>query len=96
MGWKHSAGGRSFTFQLIVIGWTCLIAGLMVAQTFGIATHKSRPGDYSYGDRDFDRTSSAAALGISWFCLGVAWLLIALPCGIAAIATHEGGPHATT
>lgn len=85
--WQRYSGGRSFLFQMIVLGWTALIACVTLANSLGMVKRSESPYSHHYGDDE----ALATSLGLSWCCMGGAWLLIALPCGIAAIATSEGG-----
>jgi hypothetical protein len=89
--WKFKAGGRSFMLQMICLGWTALLGGMIVAQTIGVVGRKPKPYERSYYDEDVENTAKAGALLVSWTCLASAWGLVVLPCGIAAIATYEGG-----
>jgi len=80
--YKRRCGTRSFIFQCIVLAWTLfmgLIAlGLMMAS---LPDRGSRASDAEIGAWGF--------MGICCPC--ATWILVALPFGIAALATLESG-----
>lgn len=76
MAWS---GLRSFIFQTILAGWTAF----MLFIGFGTLVSASSRRDY-YSDE-----SAGAAILVGMCCPIGAYLLIAIPLGIAAIATLE-------
>lgn len=81
--YKHRVGTRSFIFQVILIGWTAMMAAWICS--FSI----SATGRSDVRGSPDERDDAAAELGAGWCCLGGVWALVAFPCGIAAIATLE-------
>jgi hypothetical protein len=79
-------GTRCVIFQFICLGWTAMIGCWAFATMMNIAHQQRTDPQFMY-----DSEAAGLALGMSWFCLFGAWLLVGLPTGIAAIATYEGG-----
>jgi len=87
-GWirryMHRSGYRSFIFQCIVTGWTALFGFLWLAM---LVSSASGPRYYLNPQENNAAIGEAATSGSC--CLFGGWMMVALPCGIAAIATYE-------
>jgi hypothetical protein len=102
--YRESCGRRSFILQIILLAWTLAIGGfvaaVMLTARFGqpmlsdLGSGQLPPGfDSPLTAGEFSstlarqrRVNSAAGSSV---CLGVGWLVIALPLGIAAVVTLE-------
>lgn len=92
--YKHYIGVRSFIFQTILVGWTALIGAWMASVSVSSVKSFEKHQRHASSAEDLEAANTGAALGMGagWCCLGGAWAIIALPCGIAAIATMEKNP----
>jgi hypothetical protein len=93
-GWiaryKARCGFRSFLFQGILVGWTAMIGCWVLFMTFASVQAPRHNSPYYYVDRQERTEAEATAMLGSWCCLGGVWCLLAVPLGIAAVATYEG------
>lgn len=82
--YMRRSGSRSFIFQCVIAGWSALFVFLWATMLLSSA---SGPRYYLNPQENNEAVGEAAAGGSC--CLFGGWLLVALPCGIAAIATYE-------
>lgn len=79
--YKFYCGKRSFIFQASLLGWTCFMACIGVVMFISAAVGSAGKSD--------DQQVGAFAAGIC--CPLGGYLLVAIPIGIAAVATLEKG-----
>jgi len=80
--YRRRCGFRSFVFQAIFAGWSVAIAIWMIVPVLSVIDESHQPWPTS--------NSPGAVLLGAWACIIAGWALIAVPLGIAALATYEG------
>jgi hypothetical protein len=80
----NRSGKRSFIFQVVCLTWTALFGFAWLAM---IASVAGQPPMYLNPQENSTATGATAASGSC--CLLGGWILVVLPCGIAAVATYE-------
>jgi DNA-directed RNA polymerase subunit RPC12/RpoP len=87
--YKNRCGVRSFIFQAILAGWTAFMALVTLGLMLFSASSASQTSGYPYNPYH-SAEANAGAFALLGICCPVGtYLLIAIPLGIAAIATLE-------